>query len=96
MIYREGAPSHAFYVLTRGSVLESVVGKPDPVVHDVRNSGPSGGRGYVLLGMEALFGQARASTLEALENIELIKFSTAGTEGLNMSEQNAVKVAQKV
>jgi hypothetical protein len=46
--------------------------------------------------MEALFGQARASTLEALENIELIKFSTANTEGLNMSEQNAVKVAQKV
>ncbi len=31
-----------------------------------------------------------------VENIELIKFSTANTEGLNMSEQNAVKVAQKV
>jgi len=92
VLYREGAPAYAFWVLTRGAVLENSSTGGEPVTHTcVRTA--EGGRGYVLFGMEALYGRPRATSISALCDVEVIKFSTAG---LNMTDQSAVKVAKKV
>lgn len=91
VLYREGAPSHNFFVLVRGSIAEQSTTTSEIVTHTASRTG--GSRGYVLFGMEAIHGKPRASTISALADVEVIKFSTSG---LNMSDSNASKVAQKV
>ena len=108
VLYREGAVSTCFYVLIGGSLLEqslSPTWKAPPLKAGERR--PRGARddrrtlecdrrpncAFTLLGMEALVGRPRASTVSVLHDCELLKFAASD---LNIRRDGADKIARRV
>ena len=86
-VYRENALATCFYILKKGSFLETTVdGKTEQVVTAERGQ-------FLLFGMESLLGRPRNSTIRALGDLDVMKFTATD---LNIKEDGAVKVARKV
>ena len=108
VLYREGAIATCFYVLIGGSVLEhslSPTWKEPPLKPG--HTRPKGWRKdrrtltcdrrsgctFTLIGMEALVGRPRLSTISVLDDCELLKFQAAD---LNIRRDGADQIARKV
>ena len=92
-LYREGSLATSFYILTGGVLRESSVG--GGANRELRVDRKAGGSssGFVLFGMESLLGRPRASTIDVMEDADVIKFTAVD---LNIQQDGAVKVARKV
>ena len=88
-LYREGSPATCFYILKAGAVHEHSLAGVDRTITVERRADAQ----FVLFGMEALLGRPRACTVDAMEDVDIIKFSAVD---LNIREDGAAKVARKV
>ena len=67
-LYREGSPATCFYVLKSGTLHETAVGGGARTLHVPRRADAP----FVLFGMEALLGRARAATVSCLDDAEVL------------------------
>jgi CRP-like cAMP-binding protein len=88
-LFHEGSASTSFYILTGGCIRERSLRGAD-CYHTVHR-GPHSS--YFVFGMDALLGRPRSSSVQAITNVDVIRFSATG---LNISTDGAAKVAKKV
>ena len=93
VLYREGAPATCFFLLRSGAVQEKSSAENGGINRVLSKPYYKPEMPYVLIGTEALFGKARSSTVEALENCELLRFEA---HDLNIKSEGAARVARKV
>ena len=89
-LYSEGSPSTCFFLVTEGTLHESVHGEDTP--REICVTKGAGAR-YVLFGTEALHGKPRTSTVSAAADTNITKFTSAD---LLVSKAGALQVAQNI
>ena len=89
-LYSEGSLATCFFLVTEGTLHESVQGMDSPREICV-NKGA--GAKYVAIGTEALHGKPRSSTISAVADAKVTKFTSAD---LLVSKAGALQVAQNI
>ena len=85
-LYTEGSPASCFFVLTSGTLIETISTEREAKRHTVERKP---GHAFFLFGMESMLGRRRKSTLRAESDAEVVRFAAAE---LNIQNDGAVKV----